>query len=151
MAQSLLASGAADDAISERLLELFGFDRIELVGEALRRRAGIRKALEAHDRTVIASTAVHAPRLPSAPSAPPIHHQHQPYVPGASITVETTASKQAQKQAAKESRKLARKHRHAAAGDDAGDEMDLDEWQKVREQALRSAADAPLFTGEGVR
>ena len=48
---SLLTS-ASDEQISERLLELFGLDRIDLVGETLSRRQDLITEVESRNTTV---------------------------------------------------------------------------------------------------
>ena len=151
-AQHLLASPSSDEQISETLLVIFGLDRVELVGEALQLRPDIRQELKAQGVLfdgLEATTAERAVPLSRTPTAPPLQQTpRQPYIPGSSLVVETAAAKQAQKQSAKEHRRLARRQRHAPGPNEEG--FDLVEWQKLRDEELRRASEAPLFTSEGV-
>jgi hypothetical protein len=51
-ALAVLTSASSDDVISESLLDIFGFDRIELVGEAISRRASIKEEARQRDENV---------------------------------------------------------------------------------------------------
>jgi hypothetical protein len=51
-ALAVLTSASSDEEISESLLDIFGFDRIELVGDAISRRSSIKEEARIRDESV---------------------------------------------------------------------------------------------------
>lgn len=105
----LLISASPDELIAPQLVELFGYDNIDQVTEAVQRRNQLKKEL---------SSKPTSPMNPHAhlwePSAPELAPSHAParekgaYVPQAQIVFETLQSKAE----AKRARNEARKHAH---------------------------------------
>ncbi|GAA6008054.1 hypothetical protein JCM11491_006594 [Sporobolomyces phaffii] len=137
----ILQSKRDDSEIQESLLNVWGFEGIEDMGEAVRRRAEIvqeagRAATElAHHDTALSAQSPH----PSQLSA-----QARDYTPGAQLHFATQEEVQAMKQA----RKMIKKEKgKARAEGEVYEEPDVDEWLRRREEALAKGPGA-LISGK---
>ena len=159
----LLTSSATDDVIADQLVELFGYDRIDSIPQALARRDALRRETAKPASSPLnpqASLWEPTPaRSATAPSTSAVAQGG--YVPQAQITFETLQSKAE----AKRLRNEARKHGHMqqkngmswSMCDDvcscawsAGPEYTLEEMQRIREAELQAASSRPLASGNSV-
>ncbi|GAA6006189.1 hypothetical protein JCM10207_000556 [Rhodosporidiobolus poonsookiae] len=131
-ALSILQSPRTDAEIQEELLDLWGFDRLDDLAEAVRRRRDI--VAEAEAASSVASTRAQAPAHASSSAA--LSAEARDYTPGASLTFAT----QEEVQAAKAARKLQKRDKgKGRAGDEydgAGSVPDVQEWLRIREEQL---------------
>ncbi|GAA5924697.1 uncharacterized protein JCM15063_005710 [Sporobolomyces koalae] len=124
----ILQSERDDADIQESLLNVWGFEGIEDMGEAVRRRTEI--VHEAAGHKVEPSNATQAPDAPSASS---LSAHARDYTPGAQLQFATQEEVQAMKLA----RKMIKKERgKARAEGDSYDEPDVEEWLRRREEDL---------------
>ncbi|KAI5477077.1 DNA/RNA helicase, DEAD/DEAH box type [Pseudohyphozyma bogoriensis] len=145
----ILKSPSSDTDIAESLLEIWGFEGIESVGEAVTRRAEIVQAAAA----LHASAGVPLPTVPEDRGEPTYnshdarHVQHETkrdYTPGAQLVFRTPE----EVAAAKKARKAARHHKGKDRADD--DELDLEEWDRIRQESLAHGPGA-LISGKRAR
>lgn len=142
-ALEILRSPSSDDDIAGSLLELYGYERIESVAKAVKRRRSIIQEDEpaSSSRPSVAEVPATSTngRSHHQQHHPPLHHQSTPQqqrVPQAQITFQTAGELAASKRAKKanhRSRNAAAAH--AAAGGDE-EEIDLDEWERIRIESL---------------
>lgn len=140
----ILQSERDDADIQESLLNVWGFEGIEDMGEAVRRRSEIVKeagqvSMESdHQGETISSNGA----APSQLSA-----NARDYTPGAQLKFAT----QEEVQAMKHARKMMRKEKGKARADgEFYDEPDVEEWLKRREEDLARGPGA-LVSGKRVR
>lgn len=145
-ALAILQSPSSDNDIADSLLELCGFDRIELVGEAIQRRSDIISSLNKPATIAPESRAVHhhEPSLP-VPAPPP----QRDHLPQAQITFQTSAEVAAAKKARKALQRGLQGKGRSRAGDEGGDfdEADLSEWERIRAENLAQGP-GPMISGD---
>ena len=140
----ILESQRDDAEIQESLLNVWGFEGIEDLGEAVRRRSEIveavrRAADEPAERPD--STASNG-----GPSLSQLSAHARDYTPGAQLKFATQDEVQAMKQA----RKMMKKDKGKGRSDlDYGDEPDVEEWLRRREEDLARGPGA-LVSGKRV-
>jgi antiviral helicase SLH1 len=137
----ILRSPSSNDDIAESLLELYGYDRIDSVGEAVRRRGQIIRedlpnTLPSH---LIPSTSS------SSSSSSGTIQQHRTLQ--AQVTFQTAAELMAIKKAKKANR--ARGRGKDDRGGEEENEIDLEEWERIREESL-AAGPGELFSSNRV-
>ena len=139
-ALEVLSSPRSDAEIQDDLLDIWGFDGLDDIAEAVRRRADIAAeagALAEHAERRSAEAAAHLSS--SAPHA-------RDYVPGSQLTFATAEEVQAAKQA----RKAAKRDKGKGRADGADGEPDVEEWLRIREEQLARGPGA-LVSGKRVR
>lgn len=150
-ALSILRSPSSDADIAESLLELWGYEGIEQVSEAVRRRQEIVTDATTPASTSASSPAVHPPASSSHhhayhPHAPPVAPPRD-HTPQAQVTFQTAADIAAAKKAKKALHKAARRaHGH----EDGSEEVDFEEWERIRNESLAHGP-GPLVSGDHVR
>lgn len=146
-ALDILQSPSSDDDISESLLELYGFEKIDSVGEAVQRRADI-----------VAAASSALSEVQPTPRPPPQHH-HQPpphlsappprdRTPQAQVLFHTAEELAAAKKAKKAQQRLNRGRNARGEYDDDAD-LDLEEWERIRQESLAQGP-GPLVSGKRV-
>lgn len=146
-AVEVLKSSRSDAEIQEELLEIWGFDGIEDMGQAVRRR-----------REIVAETGDFSGLHHSSSSAPAGvdgangHSQFsaaaRDYTPSSSLSFATAEEVQAAKLARKQMKREKGKGRPDGGYD--GDEPDVEEWMRRREEELQRGPGA-LVSGKRVR
>jgi antiviral helicase SLH1 len=137
----ILRSPSSNDDIAESLLELYGYDRIDSVGEAVRRRGQIiREDLP----TPLPSHLIPSSSSSSSSSSGTIL-QHRTLQ--AQVTFQTAAELMAIKKAKKANR--ARGRGKDDRGGEEENEIDLEEWERIREESL-AAGPGELFSSNRV-
>ncbi|GAA5868240.1 hypothetical protein JCM8547_002290 [Rhodosporidiobolus lusitaniae] len=136
LAQSALAvllSPRTDAEIQEELLEIWGFDGIEQMGEAVRRRGEIAaKASSSSSNGVQDHPSSFFARDPHASH---LDAQARDYTPGTQLKFATAEEVQAAKQARKAMKRDKGKGR-GYNGYDGEDVPDVQEWMRIREEQL---------------
>ncbi|BGP18968.1 hypothetical protein JCM10213_002613 [Rhodosporidiobolus nylandii] len=131
-ALDILLSPSPDSEIQDSLLSLFGFEGIEALGEAVRRRKEICRE-ETASSTAPSSAGPSAG--PSRTGTPGLSAEARDYTPGAQLTFLTAEEVQAQKLAKKAAKKgKGRADEYAMYG---GEEPDVQEWLRRREEELQ--------------
>ncbi|GAA5908844.1 uncharacterized protein JCM6883_004186 [Sporobolomyces salmoneus] len=137
----ILQSQRDDAEIQESLLNVWGFEGIEDMGEAVRRRseiveeAGRAHEAEHHDGATASN---------GEPSSAQLSAQARDYTPGAQLQFATQEEVQAMKQA----RKMIKKEKGKARADgESYDEPDVEEWLRRREEDLQRGPGA-LISGK---
>lgn len=145
----VLRSTETADRIAENLLELYGFERVELVGETMNRRSQLIAEHEAaHKKSATSrddfSSRPHTPLPVPVPPPPPRDH-----LPQAQVTFQTAAELAAAKKAKKTMQRHLHKGRHGRGdGEDGGlDETALEEWERIRMEQLAQGP-GPMVSGE---
>lgn len=147
-ALDILRSPSADGDIAESLLELYGFERIDQVGEAVQRRAAI-----------VAAASAPAPAAQAESYAPTTHHQHHPpphlmappprdFTPQAQVMFHTAEEIAMAKKAHKAQQRFHRGQKGRGGYDEDGD-LDLEEWERIRAEQLAQGP-GPLVSGRRV-
>jgi antiviral helicase SLH1 len=124
-ALDILKSPSSDADIAESLLELWGYEGIDKVGEAVQRRSEIVSAT-----TLPPPPLLHASAPP--PQRPPTSTRDR--TPQAQVTFQTSADIAAAKRA-----KKATQRQQKGKGRDEYDEdgeIDLDDWERIRMESL---------------
>lgn len=134
-ALEVLQSARSDAEIQDDLLDIWGFDGLDDIAEAVKRRNDI--VAEA------SAVAEHADRHSAEASHPPSHTRD--YVPGSQLTFATAEEVQAAKQA----RKAAKRDKGKGRADGADGEPDVEEWLRIREEQLARGPGA-LVSGKRV-
>lgn len=144
-ALALLTSSSTDEHAAQSLVDLVGFDHLELVGEAISRRSDMRAEAAAQ----ASLEAQLQPLPPRQQHEPPPHNPRAGagYAPSAQVTFQSAEDRMA----AKRARRLGR---HKGKGRDDGGfddgEFDLDEMRIIREEELARGPGA-LVSGNRVR
>lgn len=146
-ALDILQSPSSDDDISESLLELYGFEKIDSVSEAVQRRADI-----------VAAASLALSEAQPVPRPPPLHHHQLPphlsappprdRTPQAQVLFHTAEELAAAKKAKKAQQRLNRGKNGRGEYDDDGD-LDLEEWERIRLESLAQGP-GPLVSGKRV-
>ncbi|GAA5973379.1 hypothetical protein JCM11641_003101 [Rhodosporidiobolus odoratus] len=135
-ALEILLSPSSDAEIQDSLLEIWGFDRIEHVGDAVRRRSEIVAEAASAPSTAEASRSA----TPSSSSQPRgsngLSAEARDYAPGAQLQFATAEEVQAQKAARKMAKRDKGKGRAEGGYYDGGDVPDVQEWLRRREEEL---------------
>ncbi|GAA5954365.1 hypothetical protein JCM8115_004564 [Rhodotorula mucilaginosa] len=139
-ALEVLKSSRSDAEIQDDLLDVFGFDAIEDMAEAVRRRAEFQQARApaSHAENGFSVTNGHH-RENAAPSQLSAHARD--YTPGSQLTFASAEEIQAAKAAKKAMRRDKGKGR---ANGDMDDEPDVEAWLRRREQQLSHGPSDPL-------
>ncbi|GAA5928999.1 hypothetical protein JCM3775_006708 [Rhodotorula graminis] len=124
-ALEVLQSARSDAEIQDDLLDIWGFDGLDDIAEAVKRRADIVAEAGALAEHVERRSAEQSAHLSSAPHA-------RDYVPGSQLTFATAEEVQAAKQA----RKAAKRDKGKGRADGADGEPDVEEWLRIREEQL---------------
>lgn len=155
---SILSSPSEDDEIASSLLEIWGYEEFDNVGESIRRRKEIVESYEEEEDDIISS---------SKKSNNPTHssgNNHRSNLdnhrstanqssggtrtPQAQIVFQTSADIAAAKRARKLNRHQKGKGREGDYDDEG--EVDLEEWERLREESLALGPGA-LVSGNRVR
>jgi hypothetical protein len=142
-AVEVLKSSRSDAEIQEELLEIFGFEGIEQLGKAVRRRREIAEEAGSSSR-------LHTP-FSSGDGASGSSHLSaaaRDYTPSSSLSFATAEDVQAAKLARKQMKREKGKGRADGGYDD--DEPDVQEWMRRREEELQRGPGA-LVSGKRVR
>ncbi|XP_043197892.1 activating signal cointegrator 1 complex subunit 3-like [Amphibalanus amphitrite] len=138
---NLLESNSDNDALQSELLDLLGFERIELVSTLLSRRSEVLEA-----RSAGASQRSVSPRTFQKLSAL-VNGQRPANLPGQSITVQSQREVEARKALRREEKRMQRERgRQTATGQDSEAPAIQPELARAqREMELLQAMSAPLF------
>lgn len=140
----ILKSPSGDDDIANSLLEIWGYEEFDNVGESIRRRNEIISSEELEIEE-IEDDVVSSNQLNGQTSSSNHRSNYRPSVqsslvasgasrtPQAQIVFQTSAEIQAMKKA----RKLGRHNKGKGRDEDQdGNEVDLEEWERIREESL---------------
>lgn len=139
-ALEVLKSSRSDAEIQDDLLDVFGFDAIEDMAEAVRRRADFQQAHAPTSHTENGFAAANGHHRDNAASSQLSAHARD-YTPGSQLTFASTEEIQAAKAAKKAMRRDKGKGR---ADGDMDDEPDVEAWLRRREQQLSHGPSDPL-------
>lgn len=138
----ILQSERDDADIQESLLNVWGFEGIEDMGEAVRRR----REIVAEASWLSAESAQHDTDNTNREPTSQLSAHARDYTPGASLQFAT----QEEVQAMKHARKLMKKEKGKARADgEYYDEPDVEEWLRRREESLAKGPGA-LISGKRV-
>lgn len=138
-ALEVLKSARSDAEIQDDLLDVFGFDAIEDMAEAVRRRADFKQ--QAHHSISSTGNGIspangHSHSVPSQLSA-----HARDYTPGSQLVFASAE----EVQAAKAAKKAMRRERGKGRADGDGDDVpDVETWLRRREQQLSHGPSDPL-------
>lgn len=151
-AVEVLRSGNSDAEIQGELLDIWGFEGIEDVAEAVRRRAEIVAEAAAEGGRPQMNGLSHdlPPHIDSHPSHPAsiLSAHARDYTPGSQLSFATAEEVQAAKLAKKAHKREKGKGR--ADGDGLDGSPDVQEWMRIREEQLARGPGA-LVSGRRVR
>lgn len=150
LALAILQSPSSDEDIGDSLLEIWGFEGIDLISQAVQRRGeiirdsqhlsgdgGAQQQAEYEDRREKAAS--NTQQLPL--------ETRRDYTPQAQVTFQNSA----EIAAAKRARKLLRAGKGKGRDNDSGqNDFDLGEWERIREESL-AAGPGALWSGKKVR
>ena len=139
-ALEVLKSSRSDAEIQDDLLDVFGFDAIEDMAEAVRRRAEFQQAHAPASHTENGFSATNGLHRDHAASSQLSAHARD-YTPGSQLTFASAEEIQAAKAAKKAMRRDKGKGR---ADGDMDDEPDVEAWLRRREQQLSHGPSDPL-------
>lgn len=149
-ALAILQSPSSDADIAGSLLELWGYEGIEQVGEAVARRSELVAAAAAAEGAREINQPTTEPSYNSAPEPagprqlpPHLMEGKRGHTPQAQLTFKTAADIAAAKREKKAGRYGKGKEREE-------EEVDLDEWERIREESLAVGPGA-LVSGKHVR
>ncbi|KAK0538541.1 putative steryl acetyl hydrolase mug81 [Tilletia horrida] len=158
-AQRCIASSAADEAVSEQLADLLGYDHLDLVSDIITHRAALVDARIAAD----AAPSIQFQQYDSAPAdshlvladsyhaGPGKHAAVKPYTPGSQVVVHTAGEQAEAKRQRAEQRRLHRHRAHAGANDANQDSLakySAADLERMRDEQLMSNASRPLFSSD---
>jgi len=140
----ILQSGRDDAEIQESLLNVWGFEGIEDIGEAVRRRIEIVEEVKRESEAY--TTQPPSRDEPNGGGTSHLSAQARDYTPGAQLKFATQEEVQAMKQA----RKIMKREKGKARADGEDyDEPDVEEWLRRREETLAKGPGA-LVSGKRV-
>lgn len=160
---SILTSPSEDDEIASSLLEVWGYEEFDNVGESIRRRKEIVESFEEEEDEVILSSKksnqVQSNGTNHRSTNSDNHHRPSAPIgasgggggtrtPQAQIVFQTSADIAAAKRARKLNRHQKGKGREGEYDDEG--EVDLEEWERLREESLALGPGA-LVSGNRVR
>lgn len=140
----ILQSGRDDAEIQESLLNVWGFEGIEDIGEAVKRRTEIVEEVKRESEAF--TTQPPSKDEPNGGGTSHLSAQSRDYTPGAQLKFATQEEVQAMKQA----RKMMKREKGKARADGEDyDEPDVEEWLRKREETLAKGPGA-LVSGKRV-
>ncbi|GAA5916218.1 hypothetical protein JCM6882_001112 [Rhodosporidiobolus microsporus] len=134
-ALEVLQSPRSDAEIQDDLLDIWGFEGIDAMSEAVRRRSDIRAEAAAGHSTPFAAGSFSFAAPPEAAGGSGLSAQARDYTPGSQLTFATAEEVQAAKHARKMMKREMKGKGRAEDGFD-GDVPDVQEWLRIREEQL---------------
>ncbi|KAE8216301.1 hypothetical protein CF327_g478 [Tilletia walkeri] len=163
--ENILASGAPDEAVSEQLADLLGFDHLDLVSDAIANRAALVQEMQDQTAAVVAKgTSTWGPDdrdvvesyLPATAShlgASSKSGGAKPYIPGSQVVIHTAEEQAEAKRLRAEQRRMHRNRGPTGAAGDAAAADSLAKYsaadlERIRDEQLMSNASRPLFSSD---
>ncbi|KAK0543882.1 putative steryl acetyl hydrolase mug81 [Tilletia horrida] len=166
--QNVLTSNASDDAASEQLVDLLGFDHLDLVSDIISQRSTLIAQIQQAQSSSSTASTTHITEAAPTPATrsdtylsavPDAWASAQlglksgggkPYTPASQVIIHTAGEQAEAKRLRAEQRRLNR-HRHGQAN--AHDENDLSKYsaadlERIRDEQLLANASRPLISSD---